>query len=296
MSRVTFERSESTSAKLNTLARDAHSNPYHRFHWPAALPGDAHWMDPSLISLAECDGAGELDESQWLALNRLECKNFFSLNVHGIRQLLAELIERIHQPGWEPLSEFFHHFIGEENGHMWYFAEFCNRYSGGLYPDMFRPPGDPGRALVDDCLVFARILIFEEIVDVWNKANAGCPSVDTFVRELNDAHRQDERRHVSFGRAIVRDVSAPLVEELTDRELQDLQTYVASYLNHLYRSFFNPRTYGEVGLNQPLRLRRLALASAACHERFYRQSRRVVDLLMDVGLLADRHFLDEKVN
>ncbi|MET8184075.1 hypothetical protein [Streptomyces sp. NPDC005336] len=36
-------------------------------------------------------------------------------------------------------SEFLHHFTGEESKHMWFFAQFCLRYGGKLYPAQRTP-------------------------------------------------------------------------------------------------------------------------------------------------------------
>ena len=40
-------------------------------------------------------------------------------------ELLIEVMRRLHTPGYEIPTPYFHHFIGEENEHMWFFAEFC---------------------------------------------------------------------------------------------------------------------------------------------------------------------------
>ncbi|MEU9366208.1 diiron oxygenase [Streptomyces avermitilis] len=119
------------AAAVERLARasvDDYYNPYQKFEWPDAIPQDAMWMSPHLLTVhgtAEADG---LTSEQLRELSRWESIHFYSLNVHGIRELLLEVVQRIHTPGFEVPTPFFHHFLGEENEHMWFFAEFCLRY------------------------------------------------------------------------------------------------------------------------------------------------------------------------
>src|SRR5258707_12819903 len=97
-------------------------------------------MSPELTTTHGAELAETLTREQLFALSKQESINFYSLNVHGIRELLIEVVGRIHTPGFETPSEFFHHFIGEENEHMWFFAEFCLRYGGKLFR---QPPAPP---------------------------------------------------------------------------------------------------------------------------------------------------------
>ena len=90
-------------------------------------------MSPELMSVYGTPYMDELSESQFVQLSKWECVNFFSINVHGIRGLLQAVIQCVHMPGFEASSEYFHHFIGEENEHMWFFAQFCLRYGEKIY-------------------------------------------------------------------------------------------------------------------------------------------------------------------
>lgn len=127
--------------------------------------------------------------------------NFFSLNVHGIRELLSEVVLRIHTKTYADASEFLHHFIGEENEHMWFFGTFCLKYGGKVYPPVpqvgmnrIEGVGDAASELV----IFARILIFEELVDHFNALMATDQALPDIAREINRVHHQDESRHVAF--------------------------------------------------------------------------------------------------
>ena len=91
-------------------------------------------MAPELMT---CYGTSIWDgftEQQRLTLSQWEAVNFFSLNVHLIRELIGEVADRIYETRFPGLSDFFHDFISEENKHMWFFATFCRRYGGKVYP------------------------------------------------------------------------------------------------------------------------------------------------------------------
>jgi hypothetical protein len=168
MSVTSDERFGATLEKLTTSSIKNHYNVYQRFKWPDSLPADTLWMSPELLSVYGTPVMEQLDEPTLKRLTKWESINFYSLNVHGIRELIIEVTRRIHAAGYEVPSEFFHRFIGEENDHMWFFAQFCLRYGPKIYPDRsLRFPGtaDP---LAEDFLVFARIVIFEELVDYYN--------------------------------------------------------------------------------------------------------------------------------
>src|SRR5439155_16372831 len=118
---------------LSAQSIEDYYNPYKTFEWPDSLPENMWWMSPELTTTAGTELDDELDLEQRRRLSRVESINFYSLNVHGIRELLIEVTRRIHTTEFATPSEFFHHFIGEENEHMWFFAEFCLRYGGKIY-------------------------------------------------------------------------------------------------------------------------------------------------------------------
>src|SRR5713101_2272728 len=111
-----------TLQRLVAASVSGYYNPYVTFEWPAELPPEQWWMSPDLLTVDDTPLMGELDGNTLRALSKWESINFYSLNVHGIRELLVEVVRRVHTPGFEEMSEFFHHFTGEENEHMWFFA------------------------------------------------------------------------------------------------------------------------------------------------------------------------------
>lgn len=231
--------------RLSDKATADYYNPFTTFDWPPTIPADGLWMSPELLSVHGTGLMDELSPAQLQALGRWESVNFYSLNVHGIRELLIEVTRRIHTSGFELPSEFFHHFIGEENDHMWFFATFCLKYADKIYPDRtVKLPEAPRAQDVENFLVFARILIFEQIVDHYNVRLAADQRLHPTVRHINRLHHQDESRHIAFGCRLVQ----LLWERLLDRGLNeadrlDLRDYLGRYLTTSMESFYNPAVY-----------------------------------------------------
>jgi hypothetical protein len=258
--------------RLSDKATADYYNPFTTFDWPDGIPADALWMSPELLTVHGTDAMDELGPAQLRALTRWESVNFYSLNVHGIRELLIEVTRRIHTPGFELPSEFFHHFVGEENDHMWFFATFCLRYAGKIYPDRtVRLPEAPRDPDVENFLVFARILVFEQIVDHYNVQLAGDERLHPTIRHLNRLHHQDESRHIAFGCRLVHLLWQRLLRSgLDDAARRELADYLDRYLAAGIASFYNPAVYRDAGIADGFALRRRLLdhpARQAAHAK-----------------------------
>ncbi|MEU3096227.1 diiron oxygenase [Streptomyces sp. NPDC006967] len=251
--------------RLENLAESGYYNPYTMFDWPEAIEPDQPWMSESLTTLAGTPMWDELTREQQIALTRFEAINFFSLNIHGIRELMSEVVMRIHERPYADVSEFLHHFIGEENEHMWFFAQFCLRYGGKLYPAQPTLKADSVEHLSSvarELIVFARILIFEEIVDYYNAHMATDQSLPPIAREINRVHHQDESRHVAFGRMIFTHLLGQVARRDPD-EVPLVAEYLENYLQYSIATLYNPAAYRDAGIPDALALRRRALEHPA---------------------------------
>ncbi|CAM5499704.1 diiron oxygenase [Streptomyces narbonensis] len=272
--------------RLATKSIDDYYNPYRLFEWPDRLPEDMWWMSPELTTTYGTEWAEKLSPQQLHTLSKHESINFYSLNVHGIRELLIEVVARIHTAGFETPSEFFHHFIGEENEHMWFFAEFCLRYGKKIYK---QPAGGAevagSSAKVQSLLVFTRILIFEELVDHFNSLMAEDERLHETIRGINRIHHQDESRHIAFGRELVGLLHQDLKETATEQELDEISAYLRRYLKHSFDSLYHPQVYRDAGLENPHELRRSLMESPARAEAEQRTFRKTAKYLEKTGLI-----------
>ncbi|WP_424215884.1 diiron oxygenase (plasmid) [Streptomyces sp. BI20] len=277
--------------RLSDKATADYYNPFTTFDWPETIPADGLWMSPELLSVHGTELMDELSPAQLRALSRWESVNFYSLNVHGIRELLIEVTRRVHTPGFELPSEFFHHFIGEENDHMWFFATFCLRYADKIYPDKaVRLPDTPRDRDIENFLVFARVLAFEQIVDHYNVHLAADTRLHPTIRHLNRLHHQDESRHIAFGHRLVellwRRVRAAHPDPATRRELGD---YLTRYLTGSVESFYNPAVYRDAGLPEGYALRRRLLAHPARRAAHAKVLHKTTGFLHRIGVLDADH-------
>ena len=272
--------------RLSEKSVEDRYNPFTHFAWPESLPEEAYWMSPSLMSIHGTQIEAELSEKQKMALSKWESINFYSMNVHGIRELLIEVVDRIHTRGFEVPSEFFHHFIGEENDHMWFFAEFCLRYGGKLYSTLRlndSSPRDPGIA---NLLVFCRILLFEEIVDHYNMTMAYDNLLHETIREVNRVHHRDESRHIAFGRELVAMLFESVRPTLTTEQRSEVESYLKKYLVVSLNSFCNPTVYRDAGLDTIPGLRSRLLADPGRSVGARRAVRKPMAFLLKQGIFA----------
>lgn len=247
--------------RLEQLAESGYYNPYTMFDWPDAIEPDKPWMSECLTTLAGTPMWDELTRVQQIALTKYEAINFFSLNIHGIRELMRDVVMRIHERTYANVSEFLHHFIGEENEHMWFFAQFCLRYGGKLYPALPALQADSVEHLTPvarEMIVFARILIFEEIVDHYNAYMATDQALPHIVREINRVHHQDESRHVAFGRMVFVNLLGQVAKR-DPAEVPVIAEYLENYLQYSIGTLYNPAAYRDAGIPDALALRRRAM-------------------------------------
>lgn len=251
-------------SRLTAAAENDYYNPYQTFDWPERIPDGALWMSEDLLSVHGTAAAAELDREQYLALTKWESINFYSLNVHGIRELLQEVVQRIHAPGYEIPTPFFHHFLGEENEHMWFFAEFCLRYGGKLFANRAMAfPAEKHSALLDNFIVFSRILVFEQIVDHFNSRMAADTALPETIRAINRVHHQDESRHIAFGAQLVRALWERLREAGDEAELAAARQYVEKYIATSIQQLYSVDAYRDAGIPDPFAFRTRVLADPA---------------------------------
>ncbi|MGH3793854.1 MAG: diiron oxygenase [Pseudonocardiaceae bacterium] len=283
------ERFREILDRLSSMSVEDYYNPYRMFEWPDELPEDMWWMSPTLTTTYGTDVADELTQEQLRRLSRFESINFYSLNVHGIRELLIEVTKRIHTAEFTIPSKFFHHFIGEENEHMWFFAEFCLRYG----PKIYKQPRGGAETIpprnAESLLVFVRILIFEELVDHFNSKMALDEGLHDTIRHINRIHHQDESRHIAFGRELVRTLFSQFRDQATSEELVQISDYLKRYMSFSFESLFNPEVYRDAGVDKPLDVRRRLLESPRRSEFEQQVFRKTLSFLTKHGLLCDKN-------
>lgn len=277
-----------TLNRIIGMSIDTYYNPYKMFQWPDELPEEQWWMSRELMTVHGSALEKQLTEKQLMAISRWESIHFYSLNVHGIRELLLEVIKRIHTPGFELESEFFHHFVGEENEHMWFFATFCHKYGGKIYKDKKSKWSiESVEPDIESLLVFARILIFEEIVDYFNLRMGRDESLHPIIRQVNSIHHQDESRHIAFGREIVKQLFAGVRAKHSPERLAEIDDYLSRYLAASIQSLYSPAVYQDAGLPEPYKVRAALIEDPARKAYDAKVLKRTIDFLVENHIISN---------
>lgn len=269
--------------KLNRNARRDGRDPFTHFEWPESL-GDAWCTSPELISIHGTDVYEQLDDATRRRLSLHEAVNFFSLNIHGEKGLVAGLSARLYLDMGPELAEFLHHFVEEENRHMAVFGSFCLRYAGAIAPDRKLPLGFVEDPTEEEFLFFARMLLFEEMVDAFNQAMADDDRLHPLVRRIHRYHHADEIRHLAFGRVQVRELFERFRPEWSAEQAASVRAALLRFHHMMWNDFFSPRIYAAAGLELTLDDIRTLRHSPAARERRWTMTRRGRELLLDLGV------------
>lgn len=253
--------------RLVAGSRDPELDPYRYLEWPDALPAYGWCMPPELISLHGMPVYDTLDAAARRELSRLELIQFFSLNIHGETRLMAGLEARLARAMPAPVAAYLAHFHQEEEKHRACFVEFCERYGKGAYGDRnVEFPAD-WSAEEAEFVFFARVLMFEGLVDHCNALVARDGRVVDIVRQINRAHHLEEARHLAFGRAWLRELAGRFARNGLPAIPDRIVAHLRAFRTALWREFFNPDVYRDAALADPIGLRHAALAGPAAEER-----------------------------
>lgn len=262
---------------------------YSIFDWPESLDDSAWHMAPELCSLYGTPVWEELDEAQQRRLSRHEIVNFFSFVLQGERPLVEGVTHRVYtkQHSDPDVCEYMHHFVDEENKHMVMFATFCRRYAGKIYPEKkieFPQKFSRGE---EDIRFFIKVLVVEEIGDVYNVAMMKDERLHPIVRDINFVHHSDEARHIIFGRKYLQEIFEQHVEQWSAEELASFREWVVAYLNSAWRDFYNPSVYKDAGIEDGYGVRQMALDHPTCREFRNRTTSKLLEYLVDAGILLE---------
>jgi hypothetical protein len=272
--------------RLSQVSEHSYQNPYTALDWPDAVNPEADWFStPEYLSLTGTPAWDALPEPGRKRLAFCEAVNFFSLNIHGEKSLMAGLAERLYRKDMLDVAAYLHHFLDEENKHSIFFGGFCARYARVYRSRQFAV--DEGDLPTDmaDFLFFAKTMIFEDIVDHYNWVQARDERLHPVARFINRNHHVEEARHLVFGRQ--------LVTELWQAQRWDTQTvaevreYLAQFIVSSWREYYNPDAYADAGLAAPWDQAEAAWQSE--HQRAHRRAvtARCLGFLADTGILPE---------
>ena len=277
------------TTRLCRISQEHFIDPFSRLEWPESLDRDQWFMSPELISLHGTRHFDALDEEQRQKLSFFELINFFSINIHGERLLIEGLAKRLYRKNTETVSPYLHHFLDEENKHMFYFGRFCNKYAGKIYEEKKFAIEREYADGEEEFLFFARVMLFEELVDVYNRRMAKDQQLVPIAREINWLHHFEEARHLVFGRRIVEELFESHASGWASEARDRIRDELAHFLDGTWKEFFNPEVYKDAGLPDAYGLRRDLLTDETVEARRKTLSERCARTLYKVGLLTQEN-------
>ena len=255
--------------------------------WPDAADPDGWYFTPELISLYGTPVWAALDERQRKRLSLCEAVNFFSMNVHGEKYLISELSRHLYRNDSNELSRYLLHFVAEESRHMMCFAGFCTRYAGRIYADRTVHPAAGDDAELDRFLLFARINVFEEIVDHYNRTMAQDARLVPIAREINRMHHLEELRHLAFGRRFLAQCIERHVNDWNEARRDELRGQLSGYLHYVWMQYSNPDAYADAGIDNAFTVwREISASPAVTQHRALINDKRLA-FLRKLALLED---------
>ena len=262
MSRIDFDQ---FLAVLSATSEKQFIDP-NAFNWPEEADPDAWYFTPELISLYGSDAWEAMDERQRKRLGFFEAVNFFSMNIHGEKYLISEISRRLYPSEESELSRYLLHFVDEEARHMMYFSGFCRRYAGKIYADNTLHSEDSGDEELDMFLLFARINVFEELVDYYNKTMAKDERLAPVAREINRIHHVEELRHLNFGRNFLKHCLDRHIDDWDQARRSELREHLSGYLDFVWKQYYNPHVYTDAGIDNGFELWRETNGSAIAEQ------------------------------
>lgn len=259
-----------------------------RMDWPGKVARDAWHFTPELISLHGTPAWQQLDEAARKRLSFYETVAFFSLNIHGEKYLISEVGRRLYRDPDPWLNRYLLHFIEEEARHMMYFSRFCQDYAGRIYPDNTLALGPDDDSDLGTLLLFARIYLFEEIVDEYNRVIAADERVSSTVREINRIHHFEESRHLAFGRKYLAHFLEQASETISAGARDRIAQHLGAYRDMLWKLYYNPVAYLDAGIEDAFAVREQAMNDPQTRARQRGIERKRLGYLVRLGLLEER--------
>lgn len=273
--------------ELCSASRRDFADPHLEVEWPEAVGPEEWCMSPELMSAWGTPLWDSLDEPRQKRLSFFEAVNFFSLNIQGEKPLVEGLARRLYRRGGAGANDYLHHFLDEENKHMQWFAGFCRRYAGKIYPDKKMSLPRTWAEGEEDVCFFAKVMIFEEIVDAYNQRMAKDTRLAGVARRINYLHHRDEARHLAFGRIQLRRLFKANAPSWPAGTQEGVQRYLDAYMASVWREYVNPEMYSDAGLEgDPFEISEALEKDAGWQERQRDLTRGCVNFLRAEGLLA----------
>ena len=99
-------------------------------------------------------------------------------------------------------------------------------------------------------MFYAKVFIFEEIVDSYNAHMAKDERLAGIARDINRIHHEEEARHLAFGRKILTYLFDKHRVGWGDTVTAGVREYLGNFIESTWREYYNPAVYKDCGFEE----------------------------------------------
>ena len=259
--------------------------------FPDELAMDQWFMPPEMLSLYGTPVYDAMTEAQRMRLSFYETISLFSFTLHGEQVQVEGLAKRLYKKELTEVTSYLHHFLDEENNHMTFFGHFCLKFAGKVYPSVYPTGSGISREYEkgeEDFLFFVKLMMFEELGDAYNVAIAADERVVPIIRDINWRHHQDETRHLSFGRTMIKELFDHYSPAWSEQTLANMRKLLQDFFVASWWEFYSPRAYRDAELpGDVFDIREESFEHPTCVAHRKSMSAKVATFLVDAGILLN---------
>jgi P-aminobenzoate N-oxygenase AurF len=277
------DRNQSATRLLASSAKHSY-DPAVDIDWDEPLAPDLYGMSPewsSLYGTRLWDGLAFEDQV------RLTQHEFSSISGVGIwfEMILMQMVLRdiYDQDPATPHVQFALTEIGDECRHSVMFARMAQKYGAPSYG-----PGPANhrlgrwfKTLADGPMVYAGILVAEEVLDILQRDLVADERVQPLTREVSRIHVVEEARHMRFAR----DEVVRRIESMSRAQRVRQRAVLAVVAHIISTSLVHPDVYAAVGLD-PQEAQHAARANEHYSAKLRSSAESLTGFLQDTGLIG----------
>jgi hypothetical protein len=248
MTALTNDRERTATRLLGSSSKNSY-DPMLDIDWDADVDLDLMYLPPQRVSLYGTKLWDEMSEAQRIELSKHELASIAGTGL-WFEIILIQMLARYayHQDPQAAQTQYALTEIGDETRHVIMFAKAINRLGMPTYrpPVLVHQLARLYKAVARGPVLFAPLLVAEEVTDRLQRETMNDESVHPMVRMVNRIHVVEEARHVRFAReelARIMPRVGPVDRLVTSTVAAVVSAFVVSAL-------INPDVYEAVGLDR----------------------------------------------
>jgi hypothetical protein len=277
------DRERTAGRLLGSSARNSY-DPALDIDWDAPIDADLGFLPFERVSLYGTELWRGLTDEQRIELSKHELASIASTGL-WFEIVLIQMLARYayHQDPQDPHTQYALTEIGDETRHVIMFAKALRSLDVPTYqpPRAVRELARLYKATARGTVLFAPVLVAEEVTDRLQRATMNDESIHPLVRMVNRIHVVEEARHVRFAREEVTRLmsrTGPVTKLINNTIAAVVSAIVVGVL-------IDPHVYASVGLDPKLAAK---VARTNPHHQQTRRwmAERIMAFLTEQGMLT----------